>query len=102
MTSYTISEIPIGTSYEKYVEFLDKLCDNGIIQDYEDKCDFVVYEDKLENNEEYIYFRNNELVIQVVNTIDLLEDSTIKDAYSEFNKNNAEYYDRNSEKIDEY
>ena len=39
MTSYTISEIPIGTSYEKYVEFLDKLCDNGIIQDYEDKCD---------------------------------------------------------------
>ena len=39
MTSYTISEIPVGTSYEKYVEFLDKLCDNGIIQDYTDKCD---------------------------------------------------------------
>lgn len=39
MTSYTISEIPVGTSYEKYVEFLDKLCDNGIIQDFTDKCD---------------------------------------------------------------
>lgn len=39
MTSYSITEIPIGVSYEKYVEFLDKLEDNGIIQDYVDKCD---------------------------------------------------------------
>jgi len=39
MTSYTIAELPIGISYEKYVEFLDKLCDNGIIQDYSDECD---------------------------------------------------------------
>lgn len=39
MTSYTITELPIGISYEKYVEFLDKLCDNGIIQDYSDECD---------------------------------------------------------------
>ena len=39
MTSYTITEIPIGTNYEKYVEFLDKLYDAGIIQDYADKCD---------------------------------------------------------------
>lgn len=39
MTSYTITEIPIGTSYEKYVDFLDKLCDNGTIQDYTDECD---------------------------------------------------------------
>lgn len=39
MTSYTISEIPIGMSYEKYVEFLDKLNENGIIQGYVDKCD---------------------------------------------------------------
>ena len=84
-----------------YATFYERITDSNK-NDYEDKCDFVVYEDKLENNEEYIYFRNNELVIQVVNTIDLLEDSTIKDAYSEFNKNNAEYYDRNSEKIDEY
>ena len=38
-TSYTISEIPIGTEYQKYVEFLDKLCDDGVIVDYEDKCD---------------------------------------------------------------
>ncbi len=39
MTSYTITEIPIGTNYDKYVEFLDKLEDNGIIQDFVDKCD---------------------------------------------------------------
>ena len=39
MTSYTISELPIGTEYQKYVEFLDKLCENGTIQDYDDKCD---------------------------------------------------------------
>lgn len=39
MTSYTITEIPIGIEYQKYVAFLDKLCDNGTIQDYEDKCD---------------------------------------------------------------
>lgn len=84
-----------------YATFYERITDSNK-NDYEDKCDFVVYEDKLENNEEYIYFRNNELVIQVVNTIDLSDDSTIKDAYSEFNKNNAEYYDRNSEKIDEY
>ena len=38
-TSYTISEIPIGIEYQKYVEFLDKLCDDGTIVDYEDKCD---------------------------------------------------------------
>lgn len=39
MTSYTITEIPIGIAYEKYVDFLDKLCDNGVIQDFTDKCD---------------------------------------------------------------
>jgi len=38
-TSYTITELPIGIDYQKYVEFLDKLCDNGVIQDYDDKCD---------------------------------------------------------------
>lgn len=38
-TSYTISEIPIGFEYQKYVEFLDKLCDDNVIVDYEDKCD---------------------------------------------------------------
>ena len=38
-TSYSITELPIGIEYQKYVEFLDKLCDNGTIQDYEDKCD---------------------------------------------------------------
>lgn len=38
-TSYTITELPIGTEYQKYVEFLDKLCDNGTIVDYDDKCD---------------------------------------------------------------
>lgn len=38
-TSYTITELPIGIEYQKYVEFLDKLCENGTIQDYTDKCD---------------------------------------------------------------
>lgn len=38
-TNYTITELPIGTEYQKYIEFLDKLCDNGTIVDYEDKCD---------------------------------------------------------------
>lgn len=38
-TSYTITELPIGVEYQKYVEFLDKLCDNGTIVDYNDKCD---------------------------------------------------------------
>lgn len=39
MTSYTVTELPIGVEYQKYVEFLDKLCENGTIQDYDDKCD---------------------------------------------------------------
>ena len=38
-TKYIVSEIPVETSYQKYVEFLDKLCDAGTIVDYEDKCD---------------------------------------------------------------
>ena len=39
MTSYTITELPIGAEYQKYVEYLDKLCENGTIQDYDDMCD---------------------------------------------------------------
>ena len=39
MTSYTITELPIGVEYEKYKEFLEKLCENGTIQDYDDDCD---------------------------------------------------------------
>lgn len=39
MTSYTVTELPIGIEYQKYVEHLDRLCDNGTIVDYEDKCD---------------------------------------------------------------
>ena len=39
MTSYTITEIPVETSYQKYVEMLDKLEEDKIIQDYVDKCD---------------------------------------------------------------
>lgn len=38
MTSYTITEIPIETSYQKYIETLDSLIENGTIQDYEDRC----------------------------------------------------------------
>lgn len=39
MTSYTIIELPIGIEYQKYIEYLDKLCENGTIQDYDDCCD---------------------------------------------------------------
>ena len=38
MTSYTVTELPIGMEYQKYVETLDKLCENGTIQDYDNKC----------------------------------------------------------------
>lgn len=38
-TNYKITELPIGIEYQKYIEFLDKLVDNGTIVDYEDKCD---------------------------------------------------------------
>jgi len=39
MNSYTITELPIGTDYQKYIEQLDKMCESGLIQDYFDKCD---------------------------------------------------------------
>ena len=37
-TSYTVTELPIGVEVQKYVEQLDKLCDNGTIQDYRNGC----------------------------------------------------------------
>ena len=50
MTSYTITELPIGVEYQKYVEFLDKLYDNGTIVNYDDKCnpksDSILFEIK--------------------------------------------------------
>ena len=39
MTSYTIDEIPVETSYQKYIEILDRLEDDKVIIDYVDKCD---------------------------------------------------------------
>ena len=39
MNSYTVTELPIGMEYQKYKETLDKLEENGTIQDYDDKCD---------------------------------------------------------------
>lgn len=39
MNSYTISELPIGIDYQKYLEILDKMCETGLIQNYIDKCD---------------------------------------------------------------
>ncbi len=39
MTSYTIKEIPIGMEYDKCIEHLDKLCEDKVILDYDDKCD---------------------------------------------------------------
>lgn len=38
-TAYTITELPIGIEYQKYVEYLDKLCDDGVIQEYKNTCD---------------------------------------------------------------
>ena len=38
-TTYAIREIPIGMEYDKYIEYLDKLCDDKVIVDYDDKCD---------------------------------------------------------------
>ena len=37
--TYTISEIPPGVDRESYINFLNKLCDDGKIQDYDDLCD---------------------------------------------------------------
>ena len=37
-TSYTVTELPIGVEVQKYVEQLDKMCDNGTIQDYRNGC----------------------------------------------------------------
>ena len=39
MNSYTITELPVGVDYQKYLEQLDKMCESGLIQDYSDKCD---------------------------------------------------------------
>lgn len=39
MTSYTIDEIPVETSYQKYIDILDKLEEDKVIIDYVDKCD---------------------------------------------------------------
>ena len=39
MNSYTITELPIGVDYQKYIEQLDKFCEIGLIQNYIDKCD---------------------------------------------------------------
>lgn len=38
-TKYVIKELPIGVSYQKYIEILDKLVDDKTIVDYEDRCD---------------------------------------------------------------
>lgn len=38
-TKLTISELPIGLSYQKYVEFLDKLYEDKVITDYDDLCE---------------------------------------------------------------
>lgn len=38
-TAYVVSELPVGMEYQKYVETLDKLCDDGVLVDYADRCD---------------------------------------------------------------
>lgn len=37
-TEYLISELPIGHDRETYIEFLNTLCDDGKIRDYDDEC----------------------------------------------------------------
>lgn len=37
-TEYLISELPIGYDRETYIEFLNDLCDDGRIRDYDDEC----------------------------------------------------------------
>lgn len=38
-TKYEITELPVGMEYQKYVSILDKLCEDKIINDYDDCCD---------------------------------------------------------------
>lgn len=38
-TAYTITELPIEVDYNKYIDYLERLCDSGVILNYIDKCD---------------------------------------------------------------
>lgn len=38
-TTYNITELPISVQYSKYCEFLDRLEENGTIQNWKDLCD---------------------------------------------------------------
>ena len=38
-TLLEVTELPIGLQYFKYIEALEKMCDDGFIVNYEDKCD---------------------------------------------------------------
>ncbi len=98
---FGIKQAPDDVHKNIYASYFDKITEFNK-NSYEDGCDFSRFEKDLGEGEEYIYFRNNELVIQVINTIDLSEDKAVIDEYSKFNQENAQYYDRNSEKIDEY
>lgn len=73
MTSYTVTELPIGMEYTKYVEFLDKLCENGVIQDFIDKCDpkhdTILFE--LKTTREFT--RNNEDERKLYETLHLIK-----------------------------
>ena len=64
MTSYTITEIPVETTYQKYIEFLDKLEDDKVIQSYEDKCNP----------------RTNEILFEIRTTRDFTRKHSTEDA----------------------
>ena len=110
-TNYTITEIPIGIEYQKYVEFLDKLIDNGTIVDYEDKCDpktdnilFEIkttraftkkYEDLYDLNRVFHLVRP---MAENLNCIDetgrIHEYKSVKEILDAFIKIRLEYYDK--------
>lgn len=60
MTWYTVTELPIGVDYQKYVETLDKMSDSGIIQNYTDKCESTTDRIQFEIRTTREFTRNHE------------------------------------------
>lgn len=109
MTSYTITELPIGIEYQKYVEYLDKLCDNGTIQDYKNmsdtKYDTILFE--IKTSREFTRKHENERkLLEVLHLVKSLpetlccidengrvrEFASVQDILDSFIKIRLEYY----------
>lgn len=71
MTSYTITELPIETTYQKYIDFLNKLCDDNIIVDYEDKCNPRTNEILFEIKTTRDFTRKNDNLDSLINVFKL-------------------------------